>query len=165
MDETRQKLVSVDPPMPDDANARLAEWFRAHWDDGVAFNKHAGIRVRRWEPDGVELGLPFKPELSAHEGVFHGGVIAALIDTTGSAAVLAGHDFSKGSRLSTVSMSVNYLGVAPFEEVVALGRATKRGGRVHYADVMVRSESGTQVAQGLVVVSISGVRAGLPDTP
>ena len=40
-----------------------------------------------------------------------------MIDTTGSAAVLAGHDFSKGSRLSTISMSVNYLGVAPHDPV------------------------------------------------
>ena len=39
--------------------------------------------------------------------------------------------------------------------VVALGRATKRGGRVHYADVTVRSGSGTPLAQGLVVVSIN----------
>jgi uncharacterized protein (TIGR00369 family) len=157
--------MSLDPETPSDENSRLADWFRAHWGDGVAFNKHAGIYVRRWDADGVELGLPFKPELSAHEGVFHGGVIAALIDTTGSAAVLAGHDFSKGSRLSTVSMSVNYLGVEPFEEVVAHGRTTKRGGRLHYADVAVRSGSGTLLAQGLVVVSISGVRAGLPDPP
>jgi uncharacterized protein (TIGR00369 family) len=158
-------LVNEGARPTSEENAWLASWFRAHWVDGVAFNKHAGIYVRRWDADGVELGLPFRPELSAHEGVFHGGVIAALIDTTGSAAVLAGHDFSKGSRLSTISMSVNYLAVAPHEEVLAEGRTSKRGSRLHYADVGVRSMSGTLLAQGLVVVSISGVRSGLPDAP
>jgi uncharacterized protein (TIGR00369 family) len=143
-------------------HAELDRWFRNHWDEGVAFNKHAGIRVRRWEVDGVELALPFKPELSAHEGIFHGGVLAALIDTTGSAAALAGHDFAKGSRLSTISMTVSYLSTAPFEDVVAVGHATKRGRQIHHAEVSVRSASGRLLAQGLVVVSIGGVRPGLP---
>lgn len=142
--------------------SHMTEWFRRHWENGVAFNKHAGIRVRRWESDGVELELPFQEELSAHEGIFHGGVLAALIDTTGSAAVLAGHDFSKGSRLSTISMAVNYLSSAPFEDVVAKGRATKRGRQIHYAEVTVESASGKAVAQGMVVVSIAGTRPGAP---
>lgn len=144
-------------------SSRLAQWFRHHWDDGVAFNKYAGIKVRRWEADGVELDLAFRPELSAHEGMFHGGVLAALIDTTGGAAVLAGHDFAKGSRLSTISMSVNYLSTAPFEDVVAAGRATKRGRQIHHAEVVVNSASGKPLAQGLVVVSIGGVRPGIPE--
>ena len=46
-------------------------------------------------------------------GIFHGGVVAALLDTTGSGAVMAGHDFAKGSRLTTISLSVQYLSVAP----------------------------------------------------
>jgi uncharacterized protein (TIGR00369 family) len=143
-------------------HAELDRWFRNHWDDGVAFNKHAGIRVQRWEADGVELTLPFKPELSAHEGIFHGGVLAALIDTTGSAATLAGHDFAKGSRLSTISMTVSYLATAPFEDVLAVGHATRRGRQIHHAEVWVKSTSGKLLAQGLVVVSIGGVRPGLP---
>ncbi len=143
-------------------HSALDRWFRNHWDEGVAFNKHAGIRVQRWEADGVELTLPFKPELSAHEGIFHGGVLAALIDTTGSAATLAGHDFAKGSRLSTISMTVSYLSTAPFEDVLAVGHATKRGRQIHHAEVWVRSTSGKLLAQGLVVVSIGGVRPGLP---
>jgi uncharacterized protein (TIGR00369 family) len=143
-------------------HSELDRWFRHHWDEGVAFNKHAGIRVQRWEADGVELALPYKPELSAHEGIFHGGVLAALIDTTGSAAVLAGHDFGKGSRLSTIAMTVSYLSAAPFEDVLAVGHATKRGRQIHHAEVLVKSSSGKPLAQGLVVVSIGGVRPGLP---
>jgi uncharacterized protein (TIGR00369 family) len=138
------------------------DWFRDHWTTGVAFNAHCRMTVERWDPDGVEMRLPYAEHLSAHEGVFHGGVISALIDTAGSAAVLAGHDFDRGSRLTTISLSVNYLGVAPGEDVVAEARCTRRGGRVHFAEVMVRSGSGRPVAQGLVTVSISGQRPGAP---
>lgn len=76
---------------------------------GVAFNRYCRLRVTRWDPDGVEIVLPYTETLSAHEGLFHGGVVSALIDTAGAGAVIAGHDFTKGSRLSTVSMSVQYL--------------------------------------------------------
>ena len=73
-------------------------WFRARWERGVAFNRRCRIRVTRWEADGVEIVLPYAESLSAHEDVFHGGVISALIDTAGAGAVIAGHDFTKGSR-------------------------------------------------------------------
>src|SRR5207245_4365536 len=46
-------------------------------------------------------------------GIFHGGVVSALLDTTATGAVMAGHDFAKGSRLTTISLSVQYLSVAP----------------------------------------------------
>jgi uncharacterized protein (TIGR00369 family) len=98
------------------------EWFRARWERGVKFNRGCGMRVLLWEPDGVEMMLPYSEGLSAHEGVFHGGVISALIDTAGSGAVIAGHDFAKGSRLSTVSMSVQFLAPARGHEAVARAR-------------------------------------------
>ncbi len=139
------------------------EFFRKHWENGVAFNRHCGISVRRWDPEGVELVLPYADELSAHRGIFHGGVISALIDTTGSAAVMAGHDFDKGSRLTTVSLAVQYFSVDPNEDVVAFGRCSRRGRLVHYADVVVRSMGGKELAQGLVTVQIAGERPGLSE--
>jgi uncharacterized protein (TIGR00369 family) len=138
--------------------ARRSEWFRHHWDTGVAFNRTCGITVRRWSPDGVEMVMLYSDELSAHAGVFHGGAIATLIDTAGGAAVMAGHDFNLGSRLSTVSMSVQYLVAARGETVVALAHCTKRGRQTHFAEVTVSTDSGLAIAQGLVTVTIVGER-------
>ena len=122
-------------------------------------NVTCGITARRWEPDGVELHLPYRDDLSAHPGIFHGGVLSALIDTAGCGAVAAGHDYDKGSRITTVALAVQYFTVAPGEDVVVHARCTRRGRSVHYADVVVRSqESGKDLAQGLVTVSVVGDR-------
>ncbi len=137
------------------------DWFRAHWEHGVAFNKRCDIKVLRWDADGVELFLPYAAELSAHPGIFHGGVVSALLDTTGTGAVMAGHDFARGSRLTTISLSVQYLSVAPGEDLVATGRCTRRGRAVHFAEARAcGATSGKVVATGQVAASISGERPG-----
>ncbi len=139
------------------------EWYREHWACGIPFNKHCGIEVRQWDDEAVELFLPYAELLSAHAGIFHGGVVAALLDTTGSGAVMAGHDFAKGSRLTTISLSVQYLSVAPGEDLLATGRCTRRGRSVHFAQAQASGAvSGKVVATGQVAVSIAGERPGVP---
>lgn len=142
-------------------DAEQAAWrdrFRRHWQDGVAFNRACAMTVRRWEPDGVEMHLPFRDDLGAHPGVFHGGVLSALIDTAGCGAVAAGHDFAKGSRITTVALAVQYFTVDPGQGATAFARCTRRGRQLNYADVVVRSDAGKDLAHGLVTVSVSGTR-------
>jgi uncharacterized protein (TIGR00369 family) len=149
--------------VPSSQPVGVAEWFRRHWAGEIPFNLHVGMTVRQWGPDLVEIELPYDESLSAHEGVLHGGMIAALVDTTATGAVIAGHDFRKGSRASTISMTISYMASAPFEGVIASGHALHRGGRLHHAEVTVTSTSGALLARGSVIVSISGKRAGAPD--
>ena len=61
---------------------RRREWFREHWAKGVPFNRHCALEVRQWDAEAVELFLPYADELSAHTGIFHGGVVAALNEGT-----------------------------------------------------------------------------------
>ena len=149
--------------LTDDQQQQRREWFRSHWQTGVAFNLASGISVRRWDPDGVELLLPYRDDLTAHDGIFHGGVIAALVDTAGCGAVAAGHDFDHGSRIATVMLSLQYLAAVPRESVVAHATCTKRGRRTQFAEVTVFSLSGVVVAHGLVTVNTSGERRGFVD--
>jgi len=143
--------------------ARRREWFREHWAKGVPFNRHCALEVRQWDAETVELFLPYADELSAHAGIFHGGVVAALLDTTASGAVVAGHDFTKGSRLTTISMSVQYLSVAPGEDLLAIGHCTRRGRSVHFAEAQaLGATSGKVVATGQIAVNIAGERPGAP---
>jgi uncharacterized protein (TIGR00369 family) len=138
---------------------RWRERFRHHWQEGVAFNRACSMTVERWDVDGVEMRLPFRDDLAAHPGVFHGGVLSALIDTAGCGAVAAGHDYSKGNRITTVALAVQYLSVDPGRAAVAHARCTRRGPQINYAEVVVRSDAGKALAQGLVTVSVTGERA------
>jgi uncharacterized protein (TIGR00369 family) len=138
------------------------EWFRKHWQDGIAFNRLCGFDVVDFTPDVVRIRATFRPGLSAHEKIFHGGVLATLIDTTGSGAVIAGHDYSLGTRLTTVSMTVNYLSVAPGEDIVAEGVCTRRGRSLNFAQVVVTSESGKRLAERMLTVNIAGRRTSAP---
>jgi uncharacterized protein (TIGR00369 family) len=152
--------MSGEPDLTEHDQQLLRTYFHMHWEERVGFNRACGIRVPRWDPDGVEFHLPYRDNLSAHPGIFHGGVLSALVDTCGCGAVMAGHDFRLGSRLTTVSLAVQFLSVAPDEGAVADGRCTRRGRRTHYAEVHVRSsETGKPLAQGLVALNISGHRA------
>ena len=69
-----------------------------------------GIVFERYEPDDVTIRLPFRADLTNDGTYYHGGVIAAVMDTTGAAAAWSNHDFDKGARASTVAMSIQYVG-------------------------------------------------------
>lgn len=135
------------------------EHFRTHWMHGVAFNKACGVVVQRWDREGVELYLPYREDLSAHRGVFHGGVVSALIDTAGCGAVLAGHDFDRGDRITTIALSVQYFTVDPGRDIIAYATCTRRGRSVNFADVSVRSDQGKLLSQGLVTANVAGLKA------
>ena len=118
------------------------EWFREHWKSDIAFNRLLGVEILDWEPGLVRARVPFADRLSAHDGIFHGGVVATLIDTTGTGAVISGHDFNLGSRLTTVAMNVQYMSVARGEDLLAEGICTRRGRTLSF-----RSEEHTSELQ------------------
>jgi uncharacterized protein (TIGR00369 family) len=141
--------------MTEDEQRRRRDWFGRHWEDGVPFNRLCGMKVARWDIEGVTLRLPFAEQLSAHTGIFHGGVVSALIDTAATGSVMAGHDFDLGTQPVTLTLSVQYLSVAPGEDLVADAACTKRG-RTNFAEVRVTSPAGNLLALGMVTVAVTG---------
>jgi uncharacterized protein (TIGR00369 family) len=75
------------------------------------------------------------------------------VDTTGAAAVWAGHDFDKGMRASTVSMTVNYTGRAS-GDLLATARCVKRGRDLAFSEIRVEDPKGTLVATGTLAYRI-----------
>ena len=132
------------------------EW-RARMRDvmvGTRFIKTMGTVVERWDPAEVRLRVPFTEHLTNDGKEYHGGAIAALMDTAGASAVWAGHDFDRGLRASTVSMTVNYTGRAQ-GDLIAIARCVKRGRDTHFSEIRVEDPQGTLVATGSLVYRIT----------
>jgi uncharacterized protein (TIGR00369 family) len=108
-----------------------------------------GLVFERYEPDDVVTRVPFRNDLTNDGVVYHGGVIAAALDTTGAAAAWSNHDFEKGSRASTVSMSVQYVGAARQSDLVCHGRALKRGRELIFTEITASDGDGNLVAHAV----------------
>jgi uncharacterized protein (TIGR00369 family) len=108
-----------------------------------------GITFDRYEPDDVVVRLPFHEQLTNDGEVYHGGVIATMLDTAGAAAAWSGHDFDKGSRASTVSLSVQYIGAARRSDLLCRGRVVRRGRELIFAEITATDEDDRVVAHAL----------------
>jgi len=102
----------------------------------------------------VILRLPYRAEfrLAYDSDVFHGGVLAALVDITGHAAVAC-----RTGRVSpTVDLRTDFLAAARGEALLATGRVLKAGRSVARADVKVRDPRGVVVVAARATFSTLG---------
>jgi uncharacterized protein (TIGR00369 family) len=113
------------------------------------FIKGLGLTFERYEPDDVVLRLPFRPEVTNDGTFFHGGAIASAIDTAGAAAAWSNHDFDKGARASTISMSIQYVGAAKRSDVLCTARTVRRGKELIFTEITATDADGHPVAHAL----------------
>ncbi len=108
-----------------------------------------GVVIERYEPDQVVLRLPFREDLTNDGTFYHGGVIASVIDTAGAAAAWSNHDFNKGNRASTVSLSIQYVGACRGSDLVCHARAVRRGKELTFTEITASDPEGNVVAHGI----------------
>ena len=108
-----------------------------------------GIVFDRYEPDAVTLRLPFRADLTNDGTYYHGGVIASVMDTAGAAAAWSNHDFNKGARASTVSMSIQYVGACRQADLVCHARTVRRGKELTFTEITAEDPAGNVVAHGV----------------
>lgn len=108
-----------------------------------------GIQIERYEPDVASIRLPFRTDLTNDGTYYHGGVIAAVIDTTGALAAWSNHDFSKGARASTIAMSVQYVGACKRSDLLCHATAVRRGKELTFTEITATDADGNVVAHGL----------------
>jgi uncharacterized protein (TIGR00369 family) len=94
----------------------------------------------------VVVRLPYRPEfrLAYDSDFFHGGVLAALVDITGHAAVA----ITTGRVAPTIDLRIDYMKRAGGPELLASGRVLGSGRSIARADVEVCDVNGTPVVQG-----------------
>ena len=113
------------------------------------FLKWMGVVFDRYEHDDVVLRVPFREDLTNDGTVYHGGVIAAALDTAGAAAAWSNHDFNRGVRASTVAMSVQYVGTAKKSDLLCHARTVKRGKELTFTEITATDISGVVVAHAV----------------
>jgi uncharacterized protein (TIGR00369 family) len=116
---------------------------------GTPFLSGLGLSFDAYGPDDVTLRLAFRKDLTNDGTFYHGGVIAAVMDTAGAAAAWSNHDFSKGTRASTVSMSIQYVGGAKRSDLVCRARTVRRGRELSFTEITASDESGSVVAHAM----------------
>lgn len=108
-----------------------------------------GIQIERYEPDEATIRLPFRADLTNDGVYYHGGVIAAVIDTTGALAAWSNHDFDKGARASTIAMSVQYVGACKKSDLLCHAKAVRRGKELTFTEISATDADGNVVAHGI----------------
>ena len=113
------------------------------------FLEGLGIVFDRYEPDDVTLRLPFRDDLTNDGTFYHGGVVASVIDTAGAAAAWSNHDFTKGARASTVSMSLQYVGACKKSDLVCHAKTVRRGKELTFTEITATDADGNVVAHAV----------------
>ncbi len=108
-----------------------------------------GIVFDEYEPDHVTARLVFREDLTNDGVSYHGGVIAAAMDTAGAAAAWSNHDFARGTRASTVAMSVQYVGAARRSDLLCRALVVRRARELIFTEITATDEAGARIAHAV----------------
>lgn len=115
-----------------------------------------GLIVERYQPDEVSVRLPFRDDLTNDGRTYHGGVVATTLDTAGALAAWSNHDFDRGIRAATVSLSVQYIASSDRSDLICHGRAVRRVRELIFTEITASDPGGKLLAQGLQTYRIGG---------
>jgi len=130
-------------------------------EEEVPFNKYLGVKVDELREGFARFFIPFRKEFigDKRRPAVHGGVLCALIDTCGGAAVRT--HFTKEDRISTVDIRVDYLRPGPDDDIIAESEVKRLSNRVSVVHTKVYSASDkeTVIAEGRAVYNIRRVQS------
>jgi uncharacterized protein (TIGR00369 family) len=115
-----------------------------------------GLIFERYEHDDVTLRLPFRADLTNDGTYYHGGVISSAIDTAGATAAWSKHDFNKGARASTVSMTIQYVGACKQSDLLCHARTVKRAKELVFTEITATDADGKVVAHAVQTYRLGG---------
>jgi uncharacterized protein (TIGR00369 family) len=119
------------------------------------FLESLGLVIDRWEPDDVTLRIPWREDLTNDGLHYNGGVTATLLDTAASAAAWSNHDFDRGTRAATVSMSLQYVWSPRQSDLVCHARTVRRARELVFTEMTVTDADGKVAAHGVVTYRIA----------
>src|SRR5712664_4870724 len=107
-----------------------------------------GFEVESVHKGRAIFRLDVRPSHKQIHGVVHGGILAALADTT--AAIAAYTAVPRGTEIVTVELKINYLEPVPGGRIKADGRVLRVGRNFVVAECEIFNEDGTLAAKALL---------------
>jgi uncharacterized protein (TIGR00369 family) len=121
--------------------------------DASPFISFLGLKVLSADParEEVVMRAPMRPEFERGPGTeqWHGGPLAAIIDTVGDFAL----GMLLGRGIPTINFRVDYLRPAIKTDLVVTARVRRNGRSIGIADVDVHDQNGALIAIGRATYS------------
>jgi uncharacterized protein (TIGR00369 family) len=109
---------------------------------------HLGFDVETVEKGRAVFLLDVLAHHKQLHGVVHGGILAALADTT--AAIAAYTAVPRGTEIATVELKINYLEPVPGGRIKADARVLRAGRNFVVAECEILNENGSLAAKALL---------------
>ena len=144
------------------------EGLRQIYEEKIVFNQTLGLKLISVTPEGVTARIAMKPELVGHFAYnrIHGGVISAVLDALGSAAVLAAlaakhmdespaKRLERFAKLGTIDLRIDYLrpGIGDYFDIHA--QCLRVGSRVGSARMEFMGPDGSLMSTGAAAYIVS----------
>ncbi|HTZ48491.1 MAG TPA: PaaI family thioesterase [Verrucomicrobiae bacterium] len=110
-----------------------------------------GFEVESVQDGRAIFRLDVRPRHKQIHGVVHGGILAALADTT--AAIAAYTAVPRGVELATLELKINYMEPVPGGRVKADARVLRSGRNFIVTECEIYNESGSMAAKALLTFS------------
>ncbi|HNH36646.1 MAG TPA: thioesterase family protein [Rhodocyclaceae bacterium] len=159
--------MSAATERPDD-EGRLMQAIHAIFQERIPFNKVLGLEVVSLHHDRPEFRFEMRPDLVGNyaRGILHGGVISAVLDTTGGMVAFLclqqklkdrpmAERIERFARIGTIDLRVDYLrpGVGKF--FVCRGFPLRTGNKVAVARMELVNDSGDLISVGTAAYTVS----------
>lgn len=113
-----------------------------------------GFRLTEWAKGYARVEAPISHNMTNRQGLPHGGVYAAILDTAmGYSGCFTGDPKIQQNAL-TLSMTVNYLARATGAHLICEARVTGGGRSTFFAKGEVRDETGALIAEATGVFKL-----------
>jgi uncharacterized protein (TIGR00369 family) len=140
---------------------KLLQILRDLYEHKIPFNKVLGLQIESMKMDDVRVRFEMKPEFIGNyvQGILHGGVISAALDTIGGLTAtmgviekMAGHSIEEIgknlTRIGTIDLRVDYLRPGQGDYFTATGSIMRAGRRVSVARMELYNDQNLLIAVG-----------------
>jgi uncharacterized protein (TIGR00369 family) len=145
-------MVRKSPKMSEEEK-RATEMVRQRMKESKAIEL-LGFDVESVHDGRAIFRLDVRPSHKQIHDVVHGGILAALADTT--AAIAAYTTVPRGVEIATLELKINYLEPVPGGRIKADARVLRTGRNFIVTECEIFNESGTLAAKALLTFSAAG---------